>query len=104
MASLLSFSICLLLALTILRERFRLHGRLKAAVAVDWLAAVLVVLLPVIEMTALLVVAPGYLQSMAVESAGRWALCSAILAQVAINFVLKKILDFSVKGIVDLKV
>jgi Flp pilus assembly protein TadB len=108
MASPLLFSICAYLILYVLRQRFVLSGQVKAVSAVDWSIAASVVLLPVVTMTALLMVAPGYLQSLVVGNiaggAGRWSLGGAIFLQIAVNFSIKKIIDFSVKRIVDSKV
>jgi Flp pilus assembly protein TadB len=104
MAIPLLFSICSTLMLCMLRESLRLGGGVKAASAADWWITASVVLLPVVMMTALAIVAPGYLQSMASGSAGRWSLGGAILAQIAVNFSIKKIIDFSITRIVDPKV
>jgi Flp pilus assembly protein TadB len=104
MASPLLFSICVFLILRALRERLRSTGRFRAATVVDWLTTASVVLLPVLTTTAWLSVAPGYLQSMAAGSAGKWALGGAVFAQIAFNFSIEKIIDFSDKRIVDLKV
>ena len=104
----LLFSICSTLMLCMLRESLRLGGGVKAASAVDWLITASVVLLPVLTMAALVIVAPGYLQSMASGGAGRWSLGGAIVAsmgaQIAVNFSIKKIIDFSITRIVDPKV
>jgi Flp pilus assembly protein TadB len=98
MASPLLFSICALVMLHMLRERFRLNGQVKAASAVGWSIAV-VVLVPVASVLALMVVAPGYLQSMAAAD-GKWMIGGAIFAQVLgsffINSCIKKIIDIKV--------
>jgi Flp pilus assembly protein TadB len=104
MASPLLFPICVLLVLRALRERLRSTGRFRAAAVIGWLTTACVVLLPVLTMTALLEVAPGYLQSMAAGSDGKWLFGGAVFAQIAFNFLIKKIIDFSFQRIVDLKV
>jgi len=95
MLSWLLFSICAFLMLRKLRERFRLKGQANAASAVGWLTAILVIL-PAITMAGLLVVAPGYLQSMAVTDTGKWMIGGAIFAQIPGNFFIKKIIDIKV--------
>ena len=77
---------------------------MKAAHTLDWSIVAAAALLPVVIMATLLVVAPGYLQSMAEGSAGKWTLACFLFAQIAVNFSIKKIVDFSIKKIVDLKV
>ena len=104
MASQFPFSICALLTLKALGERMRLNGDGKAAAAIDCLATAMVVLLPVVTTAAWLVVAPGYLHSMAADSAGIWAAGTAIVVQIAINFSIKKIIDLSFQKIGDRKV
>ena len=80
----------------VIRERFRLKGQVKAASAHGRLTATILTLLPVFTMLALLVVAPGYLQSMADDSDGKWLIGGAIVAQVLGNFFIKKIINIKV--------
>jgi tight adherence protein B len=80
----------------IIRERFRLKGQVKAASAHGRLTATILTLLPVATMLGLLLVAPGYLQSMAGDSDGRWMIGSAIAAQILGNICIKKIIDIKV--------
>jgi tight adherence protein B len=80
----------------IIRERFRLKGQVKAASAHGRLTATILTLLPVGTMLGLLVVAPGYLQSMAEDSAGKWMIGGAIVAQILGNFFIKKIINIKV--------
>ena len=92
----LLFSICSTLMLCMLRESLRLGGGVKAASAVDWLITASVVLLPVLTMAALVIVAPGYLQSMASDDDGKWMIGGAIFAQILGNFFIKKIINIKV--------
>jgi Flp pilus assembly protein TadB len=94
MASLLLSSVCAFLLLHVLRERFRLNGQVKAARTAAWLTAAAIVLLPALSMVALTLVAPGYLQSMAGE---KWMIGGAVLAQIAVNFSIWKIIDLKVQ-------
>lgn len=80
----------------VIRERFRLKGQVKAASAHGRLTATILALLPVVTMMGLLVVAPGYLQSMAADTDGKWMIGGAIFAQILGNFFIKKIINIKV--------
>jgi tight adherence protein B len=80
----------------VIRERFRLKGQVKAASAHGRLTATILTLLPVGTMLALLLVAPGYLQTMAAEKEGRMMIGGAIVAQILGNFFIKKIINIKV--------
>src|ERR1051326_1662118 len=77
----------------IIRERFRLKGQVKAASAHGRLTATILTLLPVVTMVLLLVVAPGYLQSMASDPDGKWLIGGAVIAQVLGNYFIKRIIN-----------
>ncbi len=80
----------------VIRERFRLKGQVKAASAHGRLTATILTLLPVATMLGLLVVAPGYLQTMAQDSDGKWMIAGAVVAQILGNFFIKKIINIQV--------
>ncbi len=80
----------------VIRERFRLKGQVKAASAHGRLTASILTVLPVATMLGLLVVAPGYLQSMAADPDGKWMIGGAIGAQILGNFCIKKIINIKV--------
>jgi tight adherence protein B len=80
----------------IIRERFRLKGQVKAASAHGRLTATILTLLPIGTMLGLLVVAPGYLQSMAEDADGKWMIGGAVVAQILGNFFIKKIINIKV--------
>jgi len=80
----------------VIRERFRLKGQVKAASAHGRLTATILALLPVATMLGLLVVAPGYLQTMAADNDGKWMIGGAIFAQILGNFFIKKIINIKV--------
>ncbi len=80
----------------VIRERFRLKGQVKAASAHGRLTATILTVLPVCTMLGLLVVAPGYLQSMAEDPDGKWMIGGAVVAQVLGNFFIKKIINIKV--------
>jgi Flp pilus assembly protein TadB len=52
--------------------------------------------MPVATMVLLLVVAPGYLQSMAKDPDGKWMIGGAIAAQFFGNYFIKKIINIKV--------
>ena len=80
----------------VIRERFRLKGQVKAASAHGRLTAGVLTGLPVILMVGLLFVAPGYLQSMAKDSDGKWMILGALLAQGLGYYVMRRITDIKV--------
>ncbi|MBZ5584468.1 MAG: type II secretion system F family protein [Acidobacteriia bacterium] len=80
----------------VIRERFRLKGQVKAASAHGRLTASILTILPVATMVGLLMVAPGYLQSMAADPDGKWMIGGAIGAQILGNFFIKKIINIKV--------
>jgi tight adherence protein B len=80
----------------VIRERFRLKGQVKAASAHGRLTATILTLLPVATMLGLLVVAPGYLQTMAQDSDCKWMIAGAVVAQILGNFFIKKIINIQV--------
>jgi Flp pilus assembly protein TadB len=52
--------------------------------------------MPICTMLGLMVVAPGYLKSMAQDSDGKWMIGGAIAAQVIGNYFIKKIINIKV--------
>jgi len=80
----------------VIRERFRLKGQVRAASAHGRLTATILTLLPVGTMLCMLVVAPGYLQSMAEDPDGKWLIGGAIVAKVLGNFFIKRIINIKV--------
>jgi tight adherence protein B len=80
----------------VIRERFRLKGQVKAASAHGRLTATILTMLPVATMLGLLVVAPGYLQSMAADDDGKWMIGGAIFAQILGNYFIKRIINIKV--------
>ena len=80
----------------VIRERFRLKGQVKAASAHGRLTATILMIMPIGTMFALLVVSPGYLQSMAKDSDGRWLIGFAILGQILGNYFIRRIIKIKV--------
>lgn len=80
----------------VIRERFQLRGKIKAVSAHGRLTALVLGGLPIFTMIAMLVVAPGYLQSMAADPIGKKLIGGAVAAQVLGNLVIRKIIDIKV--------
>jgi tight adherence protein B len=80
----------------VIRERFRLKGQVKAASAHGRLTATILMIMPIATMFALLVVSPGYLQSMAKDPDGKWLIAFAILGQLLGNYFIRRIIKIKV--------
>jgi tight adherence protein B len=80
----------------VIRERFQLRGKIKAVSAHGRLTALVLGGLPIFTMLAMLVVAPGYLESMAADPIGKKLIAGAVTAQVLGNLVIRKIIDIKV--------
>jgi tight adherence protein B len=80
----------------IIRERFRLKGQVRAASAHGRLTATVLSVMPILTMLGLLIMAPGYLQSMASDSDGKYLIIGSIVAQFVGYYWMKKIIDIKV--------
>jgi tight adherence protein B len=80
----------------VIRERFRLKGQVRAASAHGRITALVLTFLPIVTMLALMVVAPGYLQSMADDPDGKYLIIGAIVGQIIGYFVMRRIIDIKV--------
>jgi len=80
----------------VIRERFRLKGQVKAASAHGRMTAGILTAMPIVTMLALMLVAPGYLQSMADIREGRYMIAGCVVAQVIGNLVIRKIIRIKV--------
>jgi tight adherence protein B len=80
----------------LIRERFRVKGQVQAASAHGRLTAGVLTALPILTMLALRVVAPGYLQSMAQDSDGKYLIVAAVLAQLTGFLIMKRIITIKV--------
>jgi tight adherence protein B len=80
----------------VIRERFRLKGQVKAASAHGRMTATVLVLLPVFLMLALMVIAPGYLKTMADDETGQWMILGALLGQLMGFYFIRKIINIKV--------
>jgi tight adherence protein B len=80
----------------VIRERFRLRGQVKAASAHGRITALVLTLLPIATMLALLVVAPGYLQTMAQDPTGKYLIIGAVIGQLLGYFTMRRIINIKV--------
>lgn len=81
---------------TVIRERFQLKGKVKAASAHGRMTSLILTLLPVGTMLGLAVVAPTYLQGMADDPDGKKLIIAAIVAMALGFFIMRKITDIEV--------
>ncbi len=81
---------------TVIRERFKLKGQVRAASAHGRLTAIILGVLPVVLALALLAIAPGYLQSMVHDPQGKYIIVGAIVAQALGYYCMKRIIDIKV--------
>lgn len=81
---------------TIIRERFRLKGQVKAASAHGRITGLVLVLMPVAVAGFMMVSSPAYLVEMAHDKTGRIMIYGAIIGQIIGYFVIKKIINIKV--------
>jgi tight adherence protein B len=80
----------------VIRERFKLKGQVKAASAHGRITGLILTIMPIVLMFALLAVAPGYLQSMAKDSDGKWLIVGAICGQFLGYYFIRRIINIKV--------
>jgi tight adherence protein B len=80
----------------IIRERFRLKGQVKAASAHGRLTSLVLTALPIVLIVALMIIAPGYLESLAADPDGKWMIVGAILAQILGYIIMRRITEIKV--------
>ena len=80
----------------LIRERFRLKGQVRAASAHGRITAAVLTALPIVTVLILRFIAPGYEESMAKDSDGKWLIVGAILGQLLGYLVMKKIINIKV--------
>ncbi len=81
---------------TIIRERFRLKGQVKAASAHGRITGLVLVLMPVAVACFMMVTSPDYLIDMAHDKTGRIMIYGAVIGQIIGYFVIKKIINIKV--------
>ncbi len=80
----------------IIRERFQLKGQVRAASAHGRVTGAVLTIMPVLLMLGLMVVAPGYLQSMAADPDGKYIIAGAIVGLLLGHLTIRKIVDIKV--------
>lgn len=80
----------------VIRERFRLKGQVRAVSAHGRITATVLSAMPVVTMLGLLLLAPGYLQSMAADEDGKYLIVGSIVGQIVGYYWMKKIIDIKV--------
>jgi tight adherence protein B len=80
----------------IIRERFKLKGQVKALSAHGRITGMVLTIMPIALMLGLLVIAPGYLQSMAADADGKYMIGGVIVAMVLGHFTIRRIIDIKV--------
>jgi len=81
---------------SIIRERFRLKGQVKAASAHGRITGLVLVLMPVAVAGFMLLTSPDYLIDMAADKTGRIMIYGAVIGQIVGYFVIKKIINIKV--------
>jgi tight adherence protein B len=81
---------------TIIRERFRLKGQVKAASAHGRITGLVLVLMPVAVACFMMATSPDYLVEMANDKTGRMMIYGAVIGQIIGYFVIKKIINIKV--------
>jgi tight adherence protein B len=80
----------------VIRERFQLKGKVRAASAHGRMTAGALTVIPVVLLALLTFTRPGYLKPMAEDHEGRIALLGALVGQISGYFVMKKIVNIKV--------
>lgn len=81
---------------TIIRERFRLKGQVKAASAHGRITGLVLVLMPVAVAVFMMLTSPDYLVGMAKDKIGRMMIYGAVIGQIVGYFVIQKIINIKV--------
>jgi tight adherence protein B len=81
---------------SVIRERFKLKGQVRAASAHGRLTATILGIMPVVLAIGLLAIAPGYLQGMVHDPLGKYIISGAIVAQLLGYYCMKRIINIKV--------
>lgn len=81
---------------SVIRERFRLKGQVKAVSAHGRLTAGILSVLPVVTLLGLMFVAPGYMQSMAEDPDGKYLILGSIIGQGLGYYTMRRIINIKV--------
>ena len=81
---------------SVIRDRFRLKGQVKAASAHGRITASILTVLPIVTVMILSLIAPGYLPAMAKDPDGKHLIIASIIAQVIGYGIMRKIINIKV--------
>jgi len=81
---------------SVIRDRFRLKGQVKAASAHGRITATILTVLPIATVMILSLIAPGYLPAMAKDPDGKHLIIASIIAQVIGYGIMRKIINIKV--------
>lgn len=81
---------------SVIRDRFRLKGQVKAASAHGRITATILTVLPIVTVMILSLIAPGYLPAMAKDPDGKHLIIASIVAQVIGYGIMRKIINIKV--------
>jgi tight adherence protein B len=81
---------------SVIRDRFRLKGAVKAASAHGRITATILTVLPIVTVMILSLIAPGYLPAMAKDPDGKWLIIGSIVAQGIGYVIMRKIINIKV--------
>jgi tight adherence protein B len=80
----------------VIRERFKLKGQVKAVSAQGRMTGVILTVMPIVTMCCLIVVAPGYLDTMVKDPDGKWIIIGAAGGQLLGYFFIRRIVNIKV--------
>ena len=81
---------------SVIRDRFRLKGQVKAASAHGRITATILTVLPIVTVMILSLIAPGYLPAMAKDPDGKHLIIASIIAQGIGYVIMRKIINIKV--------
>ncbi|SRR5579883_38314 len=81
---------------SVIRDRFRLKGQVKAASAHGRITATVLTVLPIVTVLILSLIAPGYLPAMAKDPDGRHLMIASAVAQIIGYLAMRKIINIKV--------
>lgn len=80
----------------VIRDRFRILGDVRTLTAQAKLSGLVLMVLPIVMAAVILVVAPGYLTSLAADPVGQYLIILAVLLQITGFFIMRRIIDIKV--------
>jgi tight adherence protein B len=81
---------------SIIRDRFRLRGQVKAVSAHGRITALVLLLMPIVVAVMMYISSPAYLNVLFVNPIGHWLLAGSVIGQAVGYFVIKKIVNIKV--------